>query len=138
MQVRLNLINKELLNIRNEQINKTFHQANVSNGSLKDDVSMSNSIYKRLLNLKQIYGQLYEICVLVNSTFGWSSLTIFTQSFCGLVHNGYWLFTILYDNLHEFGILYVCLTFLIQNIAPISILAFYCSTCYQTVRQSFK
>lgn len=42
------------------------------------------STYDRLLNLKQIYGELYEICELINIAFGWSLLAIITQVGQGL------------------------------------------------------
>lgn len=43
------------------------------------DSSSKHSLYDRLLNLKQIYGELYEICELINVTVGWSLLIIIAQ-----------------------------------------------------------
>lgn len=141
LRIRLSLINKELMDIRIEQINhkdqnQIFCPASQANNGLKIDTP--NSINKRLSNLKLIYERLYDICELINNTFGWCLLAIFTQSFCGLVSNGYWMFVILDDTLPQYGVLFVCLNFAIQNIAPMSMLAFHCSTCYQIVINSFE
>lgn len=51
-----------------------------------------HSLYDRLLNLKQIYGELYEICELINITFGWSLLTIIAQNFIDFTGNSYRIF----------------------------------------------
>lgn len=39
------------------------------------------STYERLLHIKQIYGELYEVCDWINTIFGWSLLAIVTQCF---------------------------------------------------------
>lgn len=46
------------------------------------DVSAKlHSTYDRLMRIKHIYGELYEICEWMNTTFGWSLLAIVTQCF---------------------------------------------------------
>lgn len=56
------------------------------------DSSSKHSLYDRLLNLKQIYGELYELCEQINITFGWSLLTIIAQNFIDFTGNSYRIF----------------------------------------------
>lgn len=86
LRSRLILVNekvKEILISRNRQsgnLNEWQPIVNKRNIALVFDTSSSKfSTYDRLLNLKQIYGELYEICELINITFGWSLLAIITQ-----------------------------------------------------------
>lgn len=57
-----------------------------------DNAMSKQSVYDRLLHLKQIYGELYEICELINITFGWSLLAMITQCFIDFTSNSYWTF----------------------------------------------
>lgn len=87
LRARLILVNdkvKEILNARHQYSGTTVNVwqpiTNTRNLAFVLDNSIPKfSIYDRLLNLKQIYGELYEICELINITFGWSLLAIITQ-----------------------------------------------------------
>lgn len=86
LRSRLILVNdkvKDILIARNRysgNLNECQPIVNKKNIAVVFDTSSSRfSTYDRLLNLKQIYGELYEICELINVTFGWSLLAIITQ-----------------------------------------------------------
>lgn len=77
LRSRLILINEELKDIQNE-LRFQFNDANQSDGccARQDLISTNPSthllINERFVNLKRIYGELYESCELINSAFGWS------------------------------------------------------------------
>lgn len=61
--------------------------------SFDNDNSIDNAMkYNRFLTLKCVYGKLYDVSKLLNETFGWSLLVIYTKIFIGLTSSGYWLF----------------------------------------------
>lgn len=135
---RLILMNKELINIQNE-INK-----NHSHRSVRDAVTDSRRklekyiVQQKIMCLKEIYGILHDACELINDTFGWSLLAIFMQSFISFTSNCYWIFFFYGEKESNIGLIAIGITFLIQNIFSLSILAFYCSSCFQCVRFKLK
>lgn len=140
MRGRLSLINDELVDIRrmlNDRVerNQTVDFVVAANVNI-DKLPTNNSIYQRILTLKRIYKQLYDICELINHTFGWSLLAISTQSFIAFTSNGYWVFFFLEDNIDDLGDFLERINFVIQTTISVSILAFYCSSCYKTVWHS--
>lgn len=127
---RLILINNEITDVRSVLTVKT----NRKEGS--QAISMVRQLaFTRILHLKQIYGELYESCELINRTFGWSLLAIMTQSFVDFISNCYFVFTALEDASTEYGSLIISLALLVPNTVTISTVAFYCSSCFQTVRK---
>lgn len=89
------------------------------------------SIIDRLLNMKRIYGELYESCEQISEAFGLSLLIISTQAFFEFTLNFYWGYMCLLD----IGDL---ITYLLEPEAIlVGILAFYCSSCVQYVSLSF-
>lgn len=89
LRSRINLINrkvKEILLTHNRHMGlSSTRWTSASNGKevifLLDVSTKYHSTYDRLLCIKQIYGELYEICEWINMTFGWSLLAIVTQCF---------------------------------------------------------
>lgn len=89
LRSRIDLINskvKEILLAHNRQMDpKSTRWTSASDGKqvifLLDVSTNYLSTYDRLLYIKQIYGELYEICEWINMTFGWSLLAIITQCF---------------------------------------------------------
>lgn len=76
---------KEILTVQNAHTadgNVMYDAKNIV--FILDTANSKYSTYDRLLNLKQIYGELYEICELINVTFGWSLLAVVTQCFVGM------------------------------------------------------
>lgn len=121
LRARLILVNdkvKEILAARN------LHTGNTN---------AKYSTYYRLLNLKQIYGELYEICELINITFGWSLLAIITQCFIDFTSNSYWTFLALEQPVPDTANAVDCIGLLVPIVIILSLLAYYCSSCSRYV-----
>lgn len=93
--------------------------------------------YDRLLNLKQIYGELYDICELINMTFGCSILTIVLQNFIEFIGNSYWLFVVLRDSNINCEHVADIVVMLIYITVMLGTLVFYCSSCSRHVSFCF-
>lgn len=94
LRSRLALVNEKLKEIiigrglRDNSANEWRPVIDTKNIVFVLDNSFSkHSVYDRLLFLKQIYGELYEICELINITFGWSLLALITQCFIDFTSN---------------------------------------------------
>lgn len=94
LNARLNLLNqklKEILVVRGLNRENSMRCSSVSDMKnvifVLDAVTPKQTIYDRLLKVKQIYSELYEICELINMTFGWSLLAIVTQCFIDFTSN---------------------------------------------------
>lgn len=138
MRGRLSLINDELVDIR-RIFNDRVERNQVSDFPINvntDKLPAINSIYERILTLKRLYKQLHDICELINHTFGWSLLAIFTQSFIAFTSNSYWVFFFLENNINDLGSFMACIDFAIQTTISVCIMAFYCSSCYKVVWHS--
>lgn len=125
---RLELVYHELNLIRN-----------VRHASTNVDHYTTQIIYTRIKILKKIYGELFEICELINKTFGWSLLVILTQCFVDFTFNCYWLFLCLDLYEDDFGnsTSLICVSLLLPIVLLSSILTFYCSSCSKKVRKFF-
>lgn len=132
---RLILIQNELKDIRNTA---TSHHILEAASVISPENSTEISKFETLLSLKEIYETLHDTCELINKTFGWSLLAISLQSFIDFTCNCYWIFFLFGEKQTSIGPTSVCISFLIQNIASFSMLAFYCSSCSQHVRLLFK
>lgn len=92
------------------------------------DMSLAKrSLYDRLVNLKQVYGELYEICELINVTFGWSLLTIIVQSLIDFTSCFYWFYLALQESIVSLTI--VCLVDLLPILCLVFSMAYICSSC---------
>lgn len=118
------LIPSEFCGKRKTQV-KFFHDT--TNIFVLDMSFAKRSLYDRLVNLKQIYGELHEICELINVTFGWSLLTIIVQSLIDLISCFYWFYLALQESIHSLAI--VCLFDLLPIIVLVVSMAYICSSC---------
>lgn len=114
---RLNLINHQLKNIPNIW-------------NTQDDGEDRTQIFRMLLNLKRIYGKLFDICELINRAFGLSLLAVMTHSFIDFTSDCYWMYLAKQD----YGKIWFFASAQIQIAIILSSLAHYCSTCYHEVR----
>lgn len=92
-----------------------------------DMTSAKHSVYDRLLSLKQIYGELYEISELMNITFGWSLLTIVAQSFFDFTGSCYWIFLALEES--DYPLVIDCMSMFLPIISLIITMVYLCSSC---------
>lgn len=143
LRERLILVNhkiKEILTARNlyAGFSNEWHPIhNRRNSVFILDKSLPKiSIYDRLLSLKEIYGELYEICELINITYGWSLLAIITQCFIDFTSNSYWAFLALEESSTDIATAMDCISLLIPVVIVLSLFAYYCSSCSRYVRES--
>lgn len=94
-------------------------------------------VYNEILLMKQIYGKIWDVCNLINDSFGWSLLLITTQNFIEFTSNGYWLFLSL-ENIIPMSVTYDAICALIPVILLMSLLAYSCFRCTQCVIKKFK
>lgn len=98
--------------------------------SLMSTTQDDKRVFTMLLHLKQIYTELYNICELINISFGSSFLIILIQSFMEFTLCAYWIYLA--------GENYVKICYfvgiLIQNAAILYTLTLGCSNCSQQVR----
>lgn len=99
-----------------------------------DMSAAKRSLYYRLVNLKQVYGELYEICELINVTFGWSLLTIIVQSLIDFTSCFYWFYLALQESIISMAI--VCLVDLLPIFVLVISMAYICSSCSSCVSSS--
>lgn len=140
LRARLILVNdkiKEILTARNLYTgngNGWCAISNIRNTTFILDKTMpKSSIYDQLLNLKQIYGELYEICEIINVTYGWSLLAILTQCFIDFTRNSYWTFLALQQTTADLSTAIDCISLLIPVVIVLSLFAYYCSSCSRHV-----
>lgn len=129
---RLNLINYKLNSVSNNVKMQGIHLngrrdhgvATIFKGSSK-----TSSVYNTLLDLKQIYTELYNICELINIVFGYSLLAIMTQNFVDFTSNCYRV----YLTAQSYEKLIIFTSLLIPNLTVLGIFTFFCSSCYHEV-----
>lgn len=124
---RLQLIDSELEKLQTPQ------DVEMEFGEFGQSEFLRIFVYRRIKNLKQIYAELFEICTLINATFGWSLLAVFVQCFVDFTFNSYWSFLYLDDAELEFVSLIICVSLLLPLVLLSSILSFYCNSCFQRV-----
>lgn len=139
MRARLILISdkvKEILAAKANNTNQFDIIGDTRNIVFVLDTSAAKySVYDRLLSLKQIYGEIYEICELINNQFGWSLLAIITQCFIDFTSNSYWTFLALEQQTPDIGSAINCVSLLIPIVIILSLMAYYCSSCSRYVIQ---
>lgn len=87
--------------------------------------------YDQLMNLKRIYGKLFEISDLIDDSFGWSLLAIFTHSFIGITTYGYWLFLAINEINYDMLITSICFMFPVAIVT--TVITYWCSSCFKSV-----
>lgn len=133
---RLILIKNEITNIHNEI---QSHDKPDAAQPKRLDVSPA---YERLLHIKQVYSDLYDITELINDIFGYSLAAIFCQTFIDFTCNGYWVYFVLenllqfmLDNIpYDIGIAVIYINYMIPHVVMLFAVGFYCSSCYHHVR----
>lgn len=129
---RLFLIDKEITDVRSALAARLNYK-----NEWQTILLMQKLAFSRIYHLKQIYGELYEINELINKTFGWSLLALMTQGFLDFIVNCYVVFTVLDALIIDYWALTISIVLLVPNIITISTVAFYCSSCFQSVRMLF-
>lgn len=133
LQTRLQFVSDQLTEMlkpsdfcgkRNTQV-KFFHDT--TDIFVLDVTFAKRSMYDRLVNLKQIYGELHEICELINVTFGWSLLTIIVQSLIEMISCFYWFYLALQESILSLAI--VCMVDLLPIVVLVVSMAYICSSC---------
>lgn len=89
----------------------------------------NRSMYTRLMSLKEIYGNLFEICEQMGEAFGWSLLMMAMFIFATVTFEFYWV----YLNLSDAFMALLCLVFPVPISIILGTLAYYCSSCRQQV-----
>lgn len=130
---RMIIVNKEIIQIQKEFTNRTAPTDRMQTISITECTT-----FHRILNLKTVYGELYDICESINDVFGWSLLAIVTQSFIDLTCNCYWIFHNIVYRPNEAGSIIICFGFMIPSIITLSALTFYGSSYFHCVRHMFK
>lgn len=123
MNIRLCLINKQLI-----YIEKCQAGSDINSKCVNPELSKFK-IFKRLFALKQIYGELHDICDRIGVTFAWSLLTIILYIFMNLTFNTYWVFI----NLSKIKNLVLNVILMTPNFVVLSTVAMYCSSSSQQV-----
>lgn len=98
----------------------------------RKNLNEENPLYEEILLLKQIYGKVWDICNLINDSFGWSLLAITTQYFIEFTSSGYYLFLAL-ENFLPRIVAYECCCALVPLVIVLSLLAYSCFCCTQNV-----
>lgn len=132
VRARLMLVNKEIIYI--QQI-----QSMQSNQTNRQHARVERTMFLRILDLKKVFGELYEICELINHTFGWSLLSIVAHHFIQITCNCYWLFLFIgvEDVQPETGTFLITAGFLAPIFVMLIALTFYCSSCFDCVSNIF-
>lgn len=120
MNIHLSMISKQLNRI---EISTENEEHPFRGGNLK------SPIFKRILALKQIYGELHDISDRIGITFAWSLLAIILYIFINLTFNSYWVFI----NLTQVKNLVLNVILMAPNFIVLSIGAMYCSSSAQQV-----
>lgn len=98
-----------------------------------NDVDPMKAFYDQLYHIKHIYGELYDICRIISSIFGWSLIAIVTQCFIDFVSNSYWTFRALEEVFMGFYNCVDCILLVVSIILTLGTLAYYCASCSHQV-----
>lgn len=104
------------------------------NYELKHSVKQS-ILFERVLHLKEAYGQLSDLCALINKAFGWSLLTLVVQCFVDITINCYATFLYFAQASYEDLIgLIILIGMAGAYLILLATLTFYSSSCSEYVR----
>lgn len=137
LRIRLCLVRKKLkevlvtcnLYVKRKNRWRLYHDT--SKIFVLDMATAKRSLYDRLLSLKQVYGELHEICEFINILFGWSMFTIIAQSFFELSGSSYWIYLALEKS--DYSLASDCLCLLAPIIVLLSTMVYFCSSCSRCV-----
>lgn len=132
LRTRLNLMNEKLkmvANIIKVKEGGVRNRLNRGVATISGNSSSTLPIFDILLELKQVYTELYNINESINTAFGYSLLAIMTQNFVDFTSNCYWV----YLTAQSFEKLITFASLLVPNLTVLGILTFCCSSCHQEV-----
>lgn len=125
---RLKLVNKEVIEVRNALY------AKANNDYAKQTIYFArHTAFNRILMLKMIYAELYEMCQLIRKTFGWSLLAVVTEYFLDFTFNCFWVFLYLTAEAASVENIIICFCLLTPTAALLGSMSFNCSLCYEYV-----
>lgn len=117
---------------RGRKRNQQYPNNNNNNDDYYNSINTKGPTYEQIIILKQIYGKIWDICNLINDSFGWSLLAITTQYFIDFTSNSYYLFLAIANIVPDDTAMdSICL--LIPIVFQLSILAYSCYKCSQSV-----
>lgn len=96
---------------------------------LLHELLAKRSIHDRLIDLKHIYTNLFDICKQIDDSFGWSLLLTVVFIFATVTYVFYWAYISL-DDAHT---VLLCLLYFIPIVIILCVLAYYCSLCCRMV-----
>lgn len=125
IEERLHVIDKNLMSMD--------RFINATNARIRINELIENECYNRIVTLKSIYSQLWEIATLLNACFGWSFLIIAIEYFVELVANGYIIFLCInpIDQLDE-SVLAICIG-LLPAVFMFNVVCLFCHRCTNSV-----
>lgn len=136
LQNRQKLINKELSDIRLIEMLRSVVLCDClgvnKTNAIEDETLNNNSVYERISSLKLIYTELFEISKRIGHTFGWSLLIIVIHACVFFTAQFYWPYVEMWNILRYS----LDLIFTFPILIVLGTLAFYCSSCYDQVRNS--
>lgn len=109
------------------------HASDNSTVFLIKNLRNKDMILDRILYLKKVYKQLYEISIRINDVFGWSLLFLTTQCFIDFTSNIYWTFLALDQNIPDIASAVDKFFLLFPIVIIMSLMANECSTCNELV-----
>lgn len=124
LQSRLKLIINELIDIQ-ISIKYRSQMQKVETIEMWDNAFEKPSTFNRLIRLKILYSELFEICRKIGKTFGFSLLIIVFHTFALFTFEYYWA----YIHLTDLARMTICAIYAVPNVVILSALAFYCSSC---------
>lgn len=128
LKSRLNIINKELIVMRMNDISNLDAESE-NNTGLEYQATDNPWIFNRILSLKLVFTQLSNICDQIQCIFGWSLLIIVIQIFTLSTFQCYWAFVQLSNTVGMIS----DLIFIVPILLTLGALAFHCDSCTQQV-----
>lgn len=138
---RLKIVDEKLAEFRNTT-GLSLNKWPVAQDTTTDKLNMifvfhssfsKGSKRERFLNLKRIYGKLFDISNLVNASFGLSLLAIFTHSLIDITTFAYLLFIAINDIDINYDLLIISICLMLPAIIVTAVIAYSCSNCFKTV-----
>lgn len=135
---RLEIMNEILIEIVIDQGIKHSGSHNISSAEcasqkctvfLVSNLRNNNVIYDRMLNMKKVYGQLYETSMRINKVFGWSLLFLTMQCFIDFTSSIYWTFLALDQTIPDLSSALDKFCLIVPIVILMSSMANDCSSC---------
>lgn len=130
---RLKIMDEILCEILIDNSDSANHASDNSTVFLIKNLRNKDLILDRMLYLKKVYKQLYEISIRINDVFGWSLLFLTTQCFIDFTSNIYWTFLALDKSVPDIASAVDNIFLLIPIIIIMSLMANECSNCNELV-----